>query len=263
MNSYTRYTSQRLMEIYTQLQGALGENQQWWSARSPLEIIIGAILTQNTAWSNVEKALARLAEQNLLPTPDGETTQDGISSNEAGKALLTLPEETLAEYIYPAGFYRLKARRLRSVLAFLDDICEFDLDGLARSLRHDDVSLRRALLKIGGIGPETADNILLYALKRPSFVVDTYTMRLFSRHRLLPMNATHENVRAMFMDALPPSVELYSNFHACIVRACKTWCRKKHPRCPECPLGKGLWTWENAYVERLSAVTMNALMDLG
>ncbi len=227
------------MEIYEQLLAAFG-SESWWPAVSPLEIVVGAVLTQNTNWSNVEKAIAALHERELLPSGEG-AAQSAAAAQEAGRKMLALSDEELAELIRPAGFYRLKTRRLKNVLAFFDEVCAFDLDWLSGSRRHDDDTLRRALLRLGGIGPETADDILLYALNRLSFVVDAYTVRLFARHRLLPVEHNYESVRAMFMRVLPRDIELYKAYHGLIVRACKEWCGKRRPDCPGCPLGRGLW----------------------
>lgn len=241
MNGYNTHVGGRLMEIYDQLLTAVGA-ESWWPAESPLEVVVGAVLTQNTSWSNVERAIAALRASELLPQDSGGTPQQiAAAAQDAGRRILALPEEELAEVIRPAGFYRLKARRLRNVLAFFDEVCAFDLVWLSGSRRHDDDTLRRALLRLGGIGPETADDILLYALNRLSFVVDAYTLRLFARHRLLPVVCNYESVRSMFMQALPRDIELYKRYHGLVVRACKEWCVKRRPSCPACPLGRGLW----------------------
>ncbi|MBO4312576.1 MAG: endonuclease III domain-containing protein [Desulfovibrionaceae bacterium] len=236
---------QRLMEIYQQLHEALGPSH-WWPAESPLEVIIGAVLAQNTAWSNAEKAIAVLASNNLIPKPS-EAEGSAVSPQEAGKALLETPEEALGELIRPAGFFRQKARRLHAVLSFFEESCAFDVPELANSRRHSTSELRASLLRLEGVGPETADSILLYALKRPSFVVDACTMRILGRHSLLPSAPTYENVRRMLMDSLPQETALYNEFHALFVRAAKEWCRKKAPLCSACPLGKKLWAWQNTF----------------
>ena len=242
MSVYNTHVGGRLMEIYNQLLTAFGPGS-WWPAESPLEVVVGAVLTQNTSWGNVEKAVAALRQKELLPQDvrDATPQQAAAAAQKAGRSILALPEEELAELIRPAGFYRLKARRLKNVLAFFDEVCAFDICWLSESRRHDDDTLRMALLRLGGIGPETADDILLYALDRPSFVVDAYTLRLFARHRLLPVVRNYESVRAMFMRALPQDIELYKTYHGLIVRACKEWCVKRRPDCPGCPLGRGLW----------------------
>ncbi len=234
------------MEIYQQLLDALGPSH-WWPAESPLEIIIGAVLTQNTAWPNVEKAIAVLASRNLIPRSSNVEGRAAVSPKEAGRALLEISEEDLGELIRPAGFFRQKARRLRAVLSFFEENCAFNVDELANSPRLSTSDLRDSLLKLEGIGPETADSILLYALNRPSFVVDAYTMRLLGRHSLLPPAPTYENVRSMLMDSLPQEASLYNEFHALFVRAAKEWCRKKIPLCSACPLGKNLWSWQQAF----------------
>lgn len=190
--------------------------QKWWPADTPFEVIVGAILTQNTSWKGVEKALANLKEQNLLEF----------------STLRNLDSEELAALIRPAGFASLKTIRLKNTLNFIhqnyvsvDKMSEIDLD-----------TLRSQLLSVNGIGPETADTILLYALEKPSFVVDAYTRRLLSRHEIVPENAKYEAVRKLFMTTYPPNVSRYMRFHGMIVETCKDFCLKNNPRCERCPL---------------------------
>ncbi len=214
----------RLMRLYEDMAAHFGPCA-WWPGDSPFEVAVGAILTQNTAWRNVEKALELLRRKDALRP----------------EALWRMPEEELEESLRPSGFFRLKARRLRNFLAWLSSFPGWDQNPENLSLdflqKESSEALRRALLAITGIGPETADSILLYALDRPSFVVDAYTRRLFSRHGLLPDNAAYEEMRAFFMDALPKDVPLFNEYHALIVRTGNTYCKKSKPLCSCCPLG--------------------------
>lgn len=205
-----------LLDIHTAMLAELGPSH-WWPGETPFEIALGAILTQNTAWTNVEKALHNLRVENLLEA----------------QALYELPEDKLSELIRPAGFFRVKARRIRNFLDFLHDACNLNLEEL-RSREQN--SLRARLLEISGIGPETADSILLYALEFPSFVVDAYTARILSRHGLIPEDILYDELRDYFMDVLPEDASLFNEFHALLVRVGKTWCAKKKPRCTGCPL---------------------------
>lgn len=189
----------------------------WWPGETPFEIAVGAVLTQNTNWKNVEKAIANLRESDLLHA----------------ERLYAVPEERLAELIRPAGYFRIKARRLHAFLHFLRDECGFDMESLAE---RDMDELRPRLLEVKGVGPETADAILLYALNKPSFVVDAYTHRILSRHGLVSDECGYDEMRDMFMDVLPPDIPLYNEYHALIVRVGKEWCRKRKPDCDDCPL---------------------------
>lgn len=217
---------------------------RWWPGETPFEIAVGAVLTQNTAWRNVEKALARLKAGGPL-TP---------------ARLLAMPTPALEEAIRPSGFYRLKAARLRNLLEFMASFPGFaacaqppprhhgsthplSADGadLAFMQCRDTQTLRNELLAVKGIGPETADCILLYALGRPSFVVDTYTRRLVVRHGLLPPGVPptlqYDELRDFFMKALPLDVPLFNEYHALIVRTGSGFCKKNRPLCHACPLG--------------------------
>lgn len=184
----------------------------WWPAETPFEVVVGAVLTQNTAWSNVERAIANLKAAGLL----------------APAALLALPTEALAERIRPAGTYRVKARRLKALLAWLGE------DWEAR-LRGETEEVRAGLLSVPGVGPETADAILLYAVGHPTFVIDAYTRRVLRRVGVAPPHDTYEAWRAMFMAALPRDPQLYNEYHAGLVQLAKDHCRAA-PRCPGCPL---------------------------
>lgn len=198
---------------------------RWWPGETPFEIAVGAILTQNTAWRNVEKALQRLREAQAL-TPAG---------------LARLSPAQLEEAVRPSGFFRVKAARLRHFLDFLASFPGWERDAADPSLPGPAAlptgELRQALLAVKGIGPETADCITLYALGRPSFVADAYTARILSRHGQLPPDVPYAEMRDFFMDVLPPDSALYNEYHALIVRTGHTYCKKTSPRCRECPLG--------------------------
>ena len=196
----------------------------WWPARTPFEIALGAILTQNTAWTNVEKALAALDVKTAL-IPD---------------RIAALSPETLEIIIRPAGFFRQKSKKIHVFLDFLNSYGgmgngEADV-ALACFASMEDAELRTRLLSVSGIGPETADSILLYALERPYFVVDAYTRRLFHRHGLVSDCICYTELQEFFMDVLPYDIALFNEYHALIVRVGKDFCRKTKPRCDVCPL---------------------------
>ena len=205
----------KLIKIYELLRDHYGP-RHWWPAETPFEVCVGAILTQNTNWGNVEKAIANLKREGLLSTA----------------ALRELPVERLAEVIRPAGFFNVKSVRLKEFISWL-----FDNYGgsLERMTGAELPELRADLLKVRGIGPETADSILLYACAKPSFVVDAYTKRLLSNLGILSGKEGYEEVRALFMENLPCDVTLFNEFHALIVQHAKEHCRKK-PRCAGCAL---------------------------
>lgn len=204
-----------LMEMYRRLYKRFGP-QHWWPGETPFEVIVGAILTQNTNWTNVEKAIANLKNAGALSPKD----------------LHALALEDLAELIRPAGYYNIKARRLTNFIAWLFEAYGGDLD--AASPQRPD-TLREQLLAINGIGPETADSILLYAFNKPVFVVDAYTCRILGRHRLLDGPADYESVREMMESGVPRDTALYNEYHALLVRLGKEFC-KPRPRCQGCPL---------------------------
>lgn len=206
-----------LLDMFQAMSAALGPSR-WWPAETPFEVVVGAVLTQNANWRNVEKALANLRREELLDAA----------------RLDALPEADLAELIRPAGFFRVKAARLKNLLAWLRAECRFDLERLAGQGLE---TLRPKLLAVNGVGRETADSILLYALGLPTFVSDAYALRLGARHGLFPDKAKYEQVRGLFMAALPPDPGLFNEYHALIVRTGKTWCAKRAGRCAECPLG--------------------------
>ncbi len=203
----------RLREVFDSLYGFHGP-QHWWPAQSPFEVMVGAVLTQNTAWTNVERALERLTARIPLHP----------------QAILDLPLDELARLLQPSGYFNVKARRLRV-------FCEGFVaqGGMDRLAALETGELRRRLLAMVGIGPETADDMLLYAFARPVFVVDAYTRRVFARLGLLAGHEGYETIRAEFEFALGPEVPLYNEYHALIVRHGKDVCRTR-PRCPECAL---------------------------
>jgi len=204
-----------LVNMHERLLRVLGP-RDWWPAESPFEVIVGAILTQNTAWANVEKAIDNLKRAGIL-TPLGIK---GVDHDE------------LAQVIKPSGFYRLKASRLKRFVDFFYDAFDGDM---SRMRSQDLDSMREKLLKVDGIGPETADSIILYALEKPIFVVDAYTKRIFSRHNLISDTWNYEEVQGMVMGELGRDVGMYNEFHALLVFLGKHWCRRI-PRCAGCPL---------------------------
>ncbi len=207
--------NRRLLNIFETLLSAFGK-RHWWPGDSPLEVIVGAILTQNTAWRNVEKAIGNIKDRGVLDM----------------RALAELEEEVLAEIIRPAGFYRLKSKRLK---AFIDGF-HSRFDGIVENARgRETQELRNYLLSINGIGPETADSILLYALDYPVFVVDAYTKRFLKNHGLYEGDYDYHKVQDFFMAHLPHDTYIFNEFHALIVCLCQRYC-KKTPDCSACPL---------------------------
>ncbi len=201
--------------MYGAMERSLGP-QGWWPGRTRFEVIVGAILTQNTSWSNVARAISNLRRAKML------TPQD----------LASLPTSRLAGLIKSSGYYNIKATRLKRFLRFLQR--RYGLS-LSRMFARRPSILRRELLAVPGIGPETADSILLYAGEIPTFVVDAYTRRILSRHGLTRPDATYDQVQALFMTALRPNPTLYNEYHALLVAVGKNFCRPL-PRCAECPL---------------------------
>ncbi len=204
-----RFIHRKLLQFYGPL--------HWWPAETKLEIIIGAILTQNTNWQNVVKAIENLKREGLLNV----------------SALFHIKEECLAELIRSSGYYNLKTRRLKNFIRFLRS----QYGGSLKELFSGDWrALRKELLSINGIGPETADSILLYAGEKPVFVVDAYTCRIFQRHGYFTGKDGYDRVQHFFMTYLPPQVSLYNEFHAQLVMVGKDYCLKNNPKCSECPL---------------------------
>jgi len=205
-----------LMRYFQTMSQALGP-MDWWPARTPFEVILGAILTQSTSWTNVEKAIANLRAARII-TPS---------------AIRKVRTARLAELIRPSGYFRQKAKKLKAFSRFL----QHQYGGsLKRMFATSVPALREELLSVHGIGPETADSILLYAGNKPVFVVDAYTHRMFARHGVTDGKPDYEAVRAMFENALPRDPRLLNEYHALIVNTGKQWCRKSAPRCESCPL---------------------------
>lgn len=205
-----------LNEYYRVLSEAMGP-MSWWPGRTRFEVIVGAILTQNTAWTNVERALANLRRSGLL----------------SPKAIEEFPEPKLALLIRPSGYFRQKAKKLKAFVHFLRKQYDGSLTKMFRTPTQD---LRSRLLSVHGIGWETADSILLYAGKHAIFVVDAYTHRIMERHGLSDGRGDYEGTRALFENNLPRAVQIYNEFHALLVNVGKNWCRPREPRCSECPL---------------------------
>ena len=202
----------KLLKLLLQAYG----KQQWWPADTPFEVMLGAILTQNTAWSNVEKAIDNLKQHGLL---DAEV-------------IAHIPQGELAELIRPSGYFNVKARRLQS-------FCQWYVQqgGYTVLNKMDDASLRQALLSVHGIGPETADDMLLYAFERPVFVIDAYTRRLFARAGLASGDESYDALRHQVEQVFNDNVSDMNEFHALIVRHAKEHCRKQ-PLCPDCVVHK-------------------------
>jgi len=202
-----------LIQVYNKLLKHYG-HQHWWPAETPFEMMVGAILTQNTAWTNVERVIARLESHSCL-TP---------------QAILEAPLSELAEWLKPSGYFNIKAQRLRNYCQWYIDAGEFP-----RLSCIDTNALRKQLLAVNGIGPETADAILLYAFERPVFVIDAYTRRIFSRLKLLVVDAVYETLRHQFETDLQADVAVFNEYHALIVCHAKDAC-KKRPDCINCCL---------------------------
>jgi endonuclease-3 related protein len=210
-------TGPKLMRYFAAMSQHLGP-MHWWPARTPFEVIAGAILTQNTSWGNVERAIANLRSAQML-------TPSAISAARMAR---------LAALVRPSGYFRQKAKKLKAFVRFLQR--EYG-GSLKRMFDTPTDVLREKLLSVHGIGPETADSILLYAGNHAVFVVDAYTHRIFGRHGITNGKPEYENVRAVVEAALPRDSQLFNEFHALVVNTGKNWCRKKEPRCAECPLG--------------------------
>lgn len=207
--------SEKLIQIYQTLYHSFGP-QHWWPAETPFEVAVGAILTQNTSWNNVEKAIANLKNNRML----------------FPSTLHSLPHDALASLIRPAGYFNIKAKRLKNFIALLMN--EYR-GSIGRMKKEDLNSARGKLLSVNGIGPETADSIILYALEMPVFVIDAYTKRVLSRHHILDHDHPYERFQGLFHAHLKKSVPLFNEFHALFVRLAKEHCRTK-PLCTGCPL---------------------------
>lgn len=205
-----------LHTYYDALYAAHGP-QGWWPGRTRLEIILGAILTQNTAWVNVEAALRNLRQAGLL----------------SYSALVAAKERDLQKHLRPSGYFRQKARKVKSFLDFVESKYGGSLD---RMFERSTVELRHELLALHGIGPETADCILLYAAERPSFVIDAYTRRLLHRHGHATGREPYEELRRLFEKSLPLDAMLYNEYHALIVLTGKEFCKAREALCANCAL---------------------------
>jgi endonuclease-3 related protein len=205
-----------LGEYFRVLSDAFGP-QKWWPGRSRFEVIVGAILTQSTSWTNVESAIRNLRAARLL----------------APAAMKEEPVAKLARLVRPSGYFRQKAKKLKAFTGFL-----FKKYGgsLTRMFQTPTAGLREQLLRVHGIGPETADSILLYAGERPVFVIDAYTRRILERHGLATPNHSYEQLRSLFESNLLRDAQLFNEFHALIVHTGKHFCRKSNPNCSACPL---------------------------
>ena len=212
-------TGRKLMEMFDLMLNHFGP-QHWWPGETEIEIIVGAILTQNTNWNNVEKAILNLKTDNLLSV----------------EALYNALPSSLAENIRPAGYFNIKAGRLKNLI---NAIMEKYGGDITRFLNEETPKLREELISIRGVGPETADSILLYAAKRPVFVIDAYTHRILNRHGLSDDQVAYYDLQDLFMNNLPEDTGLFNEFHALIVRTGKEYCRRR-PLCNLCPLEK----WE-------------------
>ncbi|MFH1539276.1 MAG: endonuclease III domain-containing protein [bacterium] len=205
-----------LMDVYGAMFDAIGP-RHWWPGRTRFEVVVGAILTQNTAWRNVDRAIRNLRRARVLNP----------------KAMRDMEEEKLAELIVPAGYFRVKARRLMNFLRFLDSGYGCSLD---RLFRLDAEALRGELLGVNGIGPETADSIVLYAAGKPVFVIDAYTRRILARHGWCAPDAGYDELQALFAGSLPADAPLFNEYHALLVYVGNNFCRPRKPLCGECPL---------------------------
>lgn len=208
---------QRLERFYGALNDGMGP-LHWWPGETRFEVIVGAILTQSTAWGNVERAIANLRRAGALEP----------------RALKRIPIARLEKLVRPSGYFRQKARKLKTFVHFLDREFGGSLD---RMFRQPTAKLREKLLAVHGIGPETADSILLYAGKRPIFVIDAYTRRILARHGVLGLEASYEQAQQLFHQHLPQETPLFNQYHALLVETGKRWCRPREARCQVCPLG--------------------------
>lgn len=208
-------TSATLHEMFDKMLSHFGP-RNWWPGETPFEVMVGAILTQNTNWKNVEKAIINLKNADALNP----------------KKMLSMHDMSLASLIRPAGFFKLKTKRLKNFLKYFVE--EYDAD-VSRMKQKTVDELREELLSINGIGRETADSILLYALNKPIFVIDSYTKRILLRHNVCDEDADYNDLQELFMDNLPEDVKHFNEYHALIVEVGKEYCRKT-PKCDSCPL---------------------------
>jgi endonuclease III related protein len=205
-----------LSAMYRALRAHFG-HRHWWPGDTPFEVMVGAVLTQNTSWANVEKAISSLKRAQAL----------------SPRAIGGMPPARLAGLIRSSGYYNIKAKRLGALVSWFRARLA-GRPGNARGIRTE--TLRAELLDINGIGPETADSILLYAFGRPVFVVDAYTRRVFHRHKWLRGDEKYDEIREMFESRLPRRVPLWNDYHAQIVAVGHHYCSRREPMCAECPL---------------------------
>ena len=208
-------TGQYLKDLFDRLWDHFGP-QHWWPGETDLEVMAGAILTQNTNWKNVEKAIGNLKRRDLLSV----------------EGLHGLPMAELAQEIRPAGYFNVKAKRLKNLIRFVVEDHQGDLSLLFGQALG---TLRQGLLSVTGVGPETADSIILYGARLPVFVIDAYTYRILSRHGLVEAETSYDDLQSLFMDHLPEDAQLFNEFHALMVMAGKHYCRRV-PLCKSCPL---------------------------
>jgi endonuclease III related protein len=213
-------TRRDLRQAYTLMRAQFG-HQRWWPADSPFEVCVGAVLVQHTSWSNVQRTLAHIKQRGRLDA----------------RQLLALPEAELARLLHPCGYFNVKARRLRAFLQALIDQANGELD---RFLSGPTPAVRQRLLAIPGIGPETADSMLLYAAEHLCFVIDAYTRRIFARHAWCPPNPSYDDLQTLCQSALGRStddrLDYWRDYHAQLVQVGKRYCRPREPRCDSCPL---------------------------
>ena len=213
---HTFPSRQTLLKVYQTMLSIHG-HRRWWPGESDFEVMVGAILTQNTAWKNVEKAIANLKQARLLSI-------HGIRN---------VPLRQLAQLIRPSGYFNQKAKKLKALIRYLDE----RFQGSLRKVKQVPLEiLREDLLKIWGIGPETADSILLYALDKPIFVVDAYTKRILTRHHWVDERADYHLIQQLFMDSLPQNQKLFNDYHAQLVAVGSRYCKRSQALCEQCPL---------------------------
>ncbi len=215
MRKKTKPHKEILTEMYHILYNAFGP-QHWWPGETPFEIAIGAILTQNTNWGNVEKAINNLKNHKTF----------------SANAMHKMQNKRLASLIKPAGYFNIKAKRLKEFLNFLTNHYR---GSMGKMKAEDTQFLREKLLNVNGIGPETADSILLYALEKPVFVIDAYTKRVLERHKLISKKTTYHELQEIFHKSLPQNTKLFNEYHALLVKLGKDYCKTK-PNCEECPI---------------------------
>jgi len=204
-----------IRKVYFLLFEAFGP-QNWWPGETQFEVIVGAILTQNTNWGNVEKAIRNLKQHDCLTI----------------EAVNKISHHKLATLIKPSGFFNIKSKRLKNFVKFIVEEYSGDL----RIMMNEDVKhLRLKMLEVNGVGPETVDSILLYALKKPIFVVDAYTKRIFLRHRIINESYNYHEIQNVFMNSFKKDIKIFNEYHALIVRLGKNFCKIK-PQCGMCPL---------------------------